>query len=474
MTIEVHAPPSLEAALSSPELDRAWRECLATWDDALPAERDGCRAGVVTLRDEFLRVLGDITDPVEQAVAGALFYVQIKSQWILINTQIGYQIASGTIDRGIFARAGLLSAVLGAMEPSLNRADVERITIFLAHPNVEITSPLLSYAAPTPTETVSQGDEETVLRADPARERIDALQMELARLHADRDLLAREIGRCEPEELVSLFRRLEAQAAATMPEATPAHAERNGHAPAPTPAEAVAAANAKLNELTAAFQADLAELAILRVERDALLREMGNADAREIVARLRHLEDALAEAGKAVAALEVSQGAYRREFGDADPREVVRQLRELSTRVAELQTGSAELRAAREYLEREFGEFDPHTLVETLRNLRDRVGRLEGQTLDFARDRDRLTTELGTAEAETLIARFREANDAVTALSTRLGRYEADRAILHEELGRCDAREVVAHFRDLETRADSYTDIAAMLGSMEDALKTLA
>ena len=50
------------AILGGAELERAWKECLAVWENSSPAQRADCRAFVVHLRDGFVRVLRDVDD----------------------------------------------------------------------------------------------------------------------------------------------------------------------------------------------------------------------------------------------------------------------------------------------------------------------------------------------------------------------------------------------------------------------------
>ncbi len=96
--------------LNGAHLEKAWKECLSAWEDSSPAQRADCRSFAVNLRDNFVRVLRDVDDPQEQETIASIFYTQVKAQWILINTQSGYQIQKGRVEGALFCRAGMLSA----------------------------------------------------------------------------------------------------------------------------------------------------------------------------------------------------------------------------------------------------------------------------------------------------------------------------------------------------------------------------
>ena len=89
---------------------------------------------VLALRDQFIGILKDVTDYEEQQNAIGVFYALIRCHWILLNTQSGYQIARGKIDPDIYHQSGLLSALLGQLEPFLNPSDVSDMTEFLTQP----------------------------------------------------------------------------------------------------------------------------------------------------------------------------------------------------------------------------------------------------------------------------------------------------------------------------------------------------
>ena len=82
----------LIAALTGPELTSAWTEALANWTDSTPARRGDVRDHVVGLRDHLLHVLADIDNEPEREAVATLFYIGLKSHWMVVNTQFAYQL----------------------------------------------------------------------------------------------------------------------------------------------------------------------------------------------------------------------------------------------------------------------------------------------------------------------------------------------------------------------------------------------
>lgn len=96
--------------------------------------KDPIRQSVLALRDQFIHILQDVPDPEEQENLIALFYSRVRCQWLLLNTQSGYQIAEGKIDRDIYYHSGLLSDLLKQLEWFIDPADVSQMTNFLTRP----------------------------------------------------------------------------------------------------------------------------------------------------------------------------------------------------------------------------------------------------------------------------------------------------------------------------------------------------
>jgi hypothetical protein len=122
-------------ALSVPALEQRWVETLAEWSDAPAGEADACRKWVCSLRDEFLQAAIDIDDEETLDTVTAVRYIELKSCWIMLNTQIGYRVAVKGINADTLAyKASLVSQLLECIEGLLDAEILERILSFLAEP----------------------------------------------------------------------------------------------------------------------------------------------------------------------------------------------------------------------------------------------------------------------------------------------------------------------------------------------------
>jgi|GEM_PF-6748038 hypothetical protein len=384
---------SLHDTLRGGELQQAWQDCLHEWSDVPLAVREGSRAYVDGLREQFLSVLDDIHDPLEQQAAGATFYAQLKSEWFLLNTQAGHQIARGNVNEAIFCHAGLLTAFLNSLEPHLNHEHIRRITMFLSRPTS--SSPLdASTTAPRYTQeqkgvSPSHSPEQTACLAE------DSEENALAPASSD------SLLETEPTEF-----------ALTVLSQSPADV--------------------------------YTELALLRAEQEALFTETNTTSVGDVVQVLRNLEDRITELRRIVDALREQQRAFQREFGTKEPKDVVKQMRRLSLEVQNLQREVHETRIGQDFLKREFGCADPVRIVEALQVLQDHLSVMESRFAQIGTVLEVLEQELGTRDPAAIRSLIRERHDAIHTLSLKLSQYEADRRRLLIELGVCEADEILA------------------------------
>ena len=119
------------AALRLWKPDPAWQR---SENNQNSREGNSRSKSVLALRDQFVEVLGDVTDAAEQENAIAICYALVRCHWLLLNTQSGYQISEGKINRDIYLQSGLLSSLLGQLEPFLDPADVSQMTRYLTQP----------------------------------------------------------------------------------------------------------------------------------------------------------------------------------------------------------------------------------------------------------------------------------------------------------------------------------------------------
>ncbi|MEM1125586.1 MAG: hypothetical protein AAGI71_02965 [Bacteroidota bacterium] len=124
----------LEDALVNGDLDDRWTSSLETWDTT-PVERAQALALVAQLRDQFIEAARDIEDEDELPTTAALEYIQLKSRWYRLNTQMNYQLfKQGEASPDVQYQGTLVSQLLAEIEPFIDPQDVSRITQFLTDP----------------------------------------------------------------------------------------------------------------------------------------------------------------------------------------------------------------------------------------------------------------------------------------------------------------------------------------------------
>lgn len=125
----------LTALLDNADLEMGWDSCLEGWSDATEEQRALARSTITAKRDECLSIAEDIDDANELGVVVSLFYIQLKSTWSFLNTQIQYQtVATGTPDLALMFRAALLTSLIEVLENIIPFRDIDRITTFIAKP----------------------------------------------------------------------------------------------------------------------------------------------------------------------------------------------------------------------------------------------------------------------------------------------------------------------------------------------------
>jgi hypothetical protein len=125
----------METALASPTLIENWRDTLKEWTEASEEQRAAIFDWTMAMRDQFLEASRDIDDPETLDMVLAVRYIEMKSHWILLNTQINYGLASkGEADMNLAYRASLISQLLEALELLIEPEDIDRIIDFLSEP----------------------------------------------------------------------------------------------------------------------------------------------------------------------------------------------------------------------------------------------------------------------------------------------------------------------------------------------------
>ncbi len=192
----------LERSLNSGDVNGAWKECLDTYEGLGSTEKKLCLQVVTALRDQLIDILHDVSNADERQVCLSLFYVRIKSEWMLLNTQYTYQMDANQVQHQVICMAGLLSALLGALEPYCLPDDIAKIEKLLAQ---------------LPNGNESDGNESgmQVAQTHELRRHLEALEKALAqretaltRLQEDWAILEAGVGKKTAREIVETMRIL--------------------------------------------------------------------------------------------------------------------------------------------------------------------------------------------------------------------------------------------------------------------------
>jgi hypothetical protein len=125
----------LRSALNDIELEQSWTSCLENYTEATPEKRVELATWIMAERDAFLHRAADVDDDEELIILAALGYIELKSQWQMLNTQINYQVfRKGEADIDLTFKASLLSSVVATIGSFLTEEDLVKIQEFLMNP----------------------------------------------------------------------------------------------------------------------------------------------------------------------------------------------------------------------------------------------------------------------------------------------------------------------------------------------------
>lgn len=125
----------IQAALTADTLEKEWADTLAHWEDATAVELHRTRAWVTRIRDEFFDHVTDVAEEEELIFAMALRYIELRSHWQMLNTQMNYQMfRKGTCSMELQMRGSLLSQLIEQIVPFVDAEDTNRIGELLLSP----------------------------------------------------------------------------------------------------------------------------------------------------------------------------------------------------------------------------------------------------------------------------------------------------------------------------------------------------
>lgn len=123
----------IKELLSTEQLESEWREVLSEIDD----ERTKIESieRTFALRDEYLNGVEAITEEEDFNYFTAIKYIELKSKWIMLNTEINYRLYSkGEVQVSLACKSSLLSCLLASIGQFVDQRDIETITDFLSNP----------------------------------------------------------------------------------------------------------------------------------------------------------------------------------------------------------------------------------------------------------------------------------------------------------------------------------------------------
>jgi hypothetical protein len=443
-------------------MEAAWDAVLADWQGATPEEVAEVRTYVAREYDDLQQTLLDVDDATERATLLTHYYIRAKMEWLITNTQIGYQMAAGRHNEKLFFQNSLLSTLIEAIEPFMEPTVAPRLEAFLSDPAGEIKSAI---ARDAEREAVAglAGDA-------PADEREAELLGRLRRFADENAALTGRVATLEAENarLDAALEREEARAAAAL-DGAPSLVYSNGTGPG----NSVAAGAPD----TAALDALRREAALLRAQSDGLLLELGAESVEEATAKVRALSDRARDAEAQARAAAEERAALLHALGEdgagGDPAALAGQLRQTRDALARLENEAGPATLLRDQLSRELGITDAGQILAQVRGLRDRAFALQQQVERMTAERQYLARETGRADTGEVVALLRQLHDNIVAVRTEKATWDADRQLLEQECGTADARQIAAEVRRLRAQVDSLQSVAALLSDMDSALASL-
>lgn len=126
---------TIEQHLTRQAFQTQLHEALASWENSPAGLIEKTIVYVNTLSGELISLCKEVDDAeqIEQTVA--VFYIELKSRWIALNTRVNYQtFRTGSCEVESAFRASGVSMLLAEVESLINEDDIRKITDFLSQP----------------------------------------------------------------------------------------------------------------------------------------------------------------------------------------------------------------------------------------------------------------------------------------------------------------------------------------------------
>lgn len=202
--------------LSDPALEERWREYVAPFE--LPEEdKIELRQWIGGKRNGFRELLEVIEDEDTLVRNLAMKYIELKSEWIMLNTQIQFELfTTGMPNHKIELRASLITTLIEAVENFISEEQKDRIEEFLAEQGgakkVSETAENLQYQV-----EALYGEKEEFLARHNARsledvsQQLESITAQLEDLYREKETLLNKTGARDFTTVLELIQSLNDQ-----------------------------------------------------------------------------------------------------------------------------------------------------------------------------------------------------------------------------------------------------------------------
>jgi hypothetical protein len=362
--------------LNSLRLENRWNECLDTWEDADPEEVLEVHLMAAQVRQQFLDAAAQVSSEEELAQTTLLIYIQLKAHWYLLNLRLGYSAETGVLNQTLAYQASLLAILVLAVEATVGRQVVERVTAML-------DSPMTDYDTPEGEGEESGG-------------------VTFASSLPSSAMLVPESGWATgagEEEAGTLRGRVQVLADT-------------------------------LGDLSERLSRQSGEMLVMKATHGALTETLGESDPARLIARAMQLSAKIVDLEAQLESAGIHRQLFEREFGTSDPFAMATVVHSLRAQVA-----SQKRLDSGETVESTLNAMRIEELTAALNSEREAKAQaqahsanLEAQLQAFHADQAILASELGTADGAQIVAKVKGLTDrlaAVKDLEALLGSMES-------------------------------------------------
>lgn len=195
---------SIKERLKQSTLSNQWEHTLEK-SPLIESQKRDLRIEMRNTIETMIDRLSILTTPEELQIQLAHNYIEKKSKWLMLNTTIQYnQLLFDREDTFLNYRASMISHITGMVEEFLPEQDVKNINSFLADPAM--------HRLTHNKELTPMNDHPQIEQVQPDGEQTEGgLQQQLFELYREKELLGKELGFADPDQIIETIRSLEQQ-----------------------------------------------------------------------------------------------------------------------------------------------------------------------------------------------------------------------------------------------------------------------